>query len=107
MGVLQKRFGFLLIVLALPLLVMIRTHRPVHPILLSNPGGDLLTTLAEVHNCHPPPFHHRNLPDPNFGTVAPSSDLTKKMLENRPEDALVKTVETVKTEKSILKYLTL
>ena len=33
-----------------------------------------------------------------------------KMLENRPEDALgslVKTVETVKTERRILKYLTL
>ena len=34
----------------------------------------------------------------------------RKMLENRPEDAigsLVKTVETVETEKRILKYLTL
>ena len=33
-----------------------------------------------------------------------------KMLENRPEDALgslVKTVETVETERRILKYLTL
>ena len=33
-----------------------------------------------------------------------------KMLKNRPEDALVslvKTVETVKTERGILKYLTL
>ena len=37
------------------------------------------------------------------------SVLKKKMLENRPEDALgslVKTVETVKTERGILKYLT-
>ena len=34
----------------------------------------------------------------------------EKMLENRPEDALdslVKTVETVETERKILKYLTL
>ena len=34
----------------------------------------------------------------------------KKMLENRPEDALgslVKTVETLETERRVLKYLTL
>ena len=48
---LLRRFAFLLLALALILLVLIRMPSPPHPILLSNPGGDLLTTLAEVPFC--------------------------------------------------------
>ena len=47
---------FLLLVLALPaLLLLIRIRHPFRPILLSNPGGDLLTTLAEVLLAYPLP----------------------------------------------------
>ena len=47
---------------------------------------------------------------PTFINAMIHKDGSKKMLESRPEDALLKlvlTVETVETERRILKYLTL
>ena len=62
MGTAQlDRRRFLLLVI--PLLALLLLTRMQRPILLSNPGGDLLITLAEVLFSNPSP-NHPNHPDP-------------------------------------------
>ena len=71
----RRRYVFLLLVLLVllvpALLLLVRMHRP---ILLSNPGGDLLITLAEVLFSNPSSYHPNQ---PETIWLSPSSDLKR------------------------------
>ena len=86
----RRRYVFLLLVLLVllvpALLLLVRMHRP---ILLSNPGGDLLITLAEVLFSNPSSYHPNQ---PETIWLSPSSDLKRlaNILDTWKEKAYLK-----------------